>query len=122
VIERLLIYLPHPVSLLAVLIVYRRTQLIRYLDTARRMASYFLNNIPADGVVPWDFNAPLVPARPADTAAAMVAANGLVLLAQQEQRIIPTNESAVSYYLNAAIQVPFPLPSLQYYMRSEQCL
>jgi len=86
------------------------------------MASYFLNNIPADGVIPWDFNAPLVPARPADTAAAMIAANGLVLLAQQEQRIIPTNESAVSYYLNAAIQVPFPLSSLQYYMRSEHCL
>ena len=86
------------------------------------MASYFLNNIPADGVIPWDFNAPLVPARPADTAAAMIAANGLVLLAQQEQCIIPTNESAVSYYLNAAIQVPFPLSSLQYYMRSDHRL
>ena len=41
--------------------VYRHTKLVRYLFTARRMAEYFLDNIPADGIVPWDFNAPLVP-------------------------------------------------------------
>ena len=84
---------------------YRRTRLVRYLDTARRMADYFLNNIPADGIIPWDFNAPLVPARPADTSAAMIAANGLLVLAKQEQSIVPANQSGVSHYLHAAIQV-----------------
>ena len=89
--------------------VYRRTQLVRYLDTARCMADYFLNNIPADGIIPWDFNAPLVPAPPADSSAAMIAANGLLLLAQLEQSIVPANQSGASYYSQEAIQVPFAL-------------
>ena len=80
---------------------YLRTQLVQYLVTAQRMASYFLDNIPADKVIPWDFNAPLVPARPADTSAAMIAANGLLLLAS-----IAPNSSAASYYSDAAVQVP----------------
>jgi len=85
--------------------VYRRTGLVRYLDTSRRMAGYFLNNIPADDIIPWDFNAPLVPARPADTAAAMIAANGFLLLSKQEQSIVPANQSGVSHYFHAAIQI-----------------
>ena len=84
------------------LIVYLRTQLVHYLVIARRMANYFLDNIPADKVIPWDFNAPLVSERPADTSAAMIAANGLLLLAR-----IDPDSSAASYYSNAAVQVPF---------------
>ncbi|KAI0255273.1 d-4,5 unsaturated-glucuronyl hydrolase-like protein [Lactifluus subvellereus] len=85
--------------------VYRRTRLVRYLYTARRMARYFLNNIPADGIIPWDFNAPLVPPRPADSSAAMIAVNGLLLLAQQEQSLVPANRSGASYYVDAAIKI-----------------
>jgi hypothetical protein len=33
--------------------VHRLTGESRFLDTAKRMATYFLNNLPADGVVPW---------------------------------------------------------------------
>ncbi len=33
--------------------VYQNTNLERYLETSRRMATYFLNNIPGDGIVPW---------------------------------------------------------------------
>lgn len=73
------------------------------------MADYFLNNIPVDGIVPWDFNAPLVPARPADTSAAMIAVNGLLLLAKQEQSIAPVNQSGVSHYSQAAIKVHLTL-------------
>ena len=111
VMEYSLVYLrfPHHEPLIVMAIVYRRTRLVRYLDTARSMASYFLNNIPADGIIPWDFNAPLVPARPADSSAAMIAANGLLLLAEQEECVVPANKSAASYYRNATIQVPFPL-------------
>jgi hypothetical protein len=83
--------------------VYRHTATVEYLDTARRLATYFLNNVPQDGIVPWfavrypplqcdltnirsrDFNAPLRPApRPADSSAAAIAASGLLLLAQGE--------------------------------------
>jgi len=33
--------------------VYTHTQDSKYLITARRLAEYFLNNLPKDGVVPW---------------------------------------------------------------------
>ncbi len=95
--------------------VYRRTRLVRYLVTARRMAEYFLNNIPADGIIPWDFNAPLVPPRPADSSAAMIAANGLLLLAQQERSLYPANQSGASYFANAAIKVHSPIRVVDVY-------
>ena len=54
VMECSLIYLrfPHHEPLIVMAIVYRHTRLVRYLDTARSMAGYFLNNIPADGIIP----------------------------------------------------------------------
>jgi hypothetical protein len=79
------------------------------------MADYFLNNIPANEIIPWDFNAPLVPARPADTSAAMIAVNGLLLLTKQEQSIAPVNQSGVSHYFHAAIKVHLTL----YHIRPE---
>ena len=36
---------------------YRRIQLERYLNTVRHMVGYFVNYIPADGIISWDFNA-----------------------------------------------------------------
>jgi len=33
--------------------VYQRTGDSLYYDTAVRVANYFLDNIPADGIVPW---------------------------------------------------------------------
>ena len=33
--------------------VFEETKQQRYLDTARHMETYFLNNLPADGIVPW---------------------------------------------------------------------
>jgi len=69
------------------------------------MASYFLDNIPADGIIPWDFDAPRVPARPADTSAAMIVVNALLLLAELEQNPRSVNQTRESYYFNAAIQI-----------------
>ena len=34
-------------------VVFNRTGNIEYLVTARRLATYFLNNLPDDGIVPW---------------------------------------------------------------------
>jgi len=78
---------------------YRFTATPGYLDLARNLATYFLNNLPQDGIVPWDFNAPLYPApRPADSSAAVIAASGLLQLAQGE-----TNSSTKRYWIDNAL-------------------
>lgn len=80
---------------------FQRTGNVDYLVTARRLATYFLDNLPADGIVPWDFNAPLTPApRPADSSGATIAVNGLLLLSQQETTIEAKNQ-----WSDAAIQI-----------------
>ncbi|KAG6845713.1 hypothetical protein H0H87_004979 [Tephrocybe sp. NHM501043] len=45
------ISLLRPLTLIS--IVYRLANKSEYLVTARRLAKYFLDNIPADGIVPW---------------------------------------------------------------------
>jgi len=104
--------------------VYKQTGDSSYYDTAVRVANYFLNNIPADGIVPWcvifsckwpsyqwarstrDYNAPLIPApRPADSSAATIAANGLLLLSQLEP-----SPSLKQKWSDAAIGVCFFSP------------
>ncbi|KAG5647186.1 hypothetical protein DXG03_001145 [Asterophora parasitica] len=78
---------------------YRLTRDQKYLTTARRAAKYFLDNIPADGIVPWDFNGPLTPApRPADSSASTIAASALLTLAKHE-----TTLAANRAYTDAAI-------------------
>ncbi|KAI0747607.1 d-4,5 unsaturated-glucuronyl hydrolase-like protein [Daedaleopsis nitida] len=76
---------------------HKHTNKPEYLQTARRMAKYFITHIPSDGIVPWDFNAPLVPApRAADTSAATIAVNGLLLLADREKAVL--NFTGSAYY------------------------
>ena len=103
---------------------HKNTKKYRYIQTARRMADYFIDNLPDDGVVPWcaflltslafwfrysrsslhrDFNAPLTPPRPADSSAAMIAANGLLLLAREELSI--HNATGAKHYTASAIKV-----------------
>ncbi|TFK46016.1 d-4,5 unsaturated-glucuronyl hydrolase-like protein [Heliocybe sulcata] len=84
---------------------YRNTQQTRYLDTARQMASYYISQVPSDGIVPWDFNAPLDPPRPADSSAAMIATVGLLMLSQQEASLSPSNTSGAQYWSDAAIKL-----------------
>ena len=85
------------------------------MQTSRRMADYFIGHLPADGFVPWyarspsrylvacadaprvhyrDFNAPLDPPRPADSSAAMIAANGMLLLAEQARSVLQDEDTA----------------------------
>ncbi|KAI0082871.1 d-4,5 unsaturated-glucuronyl hydrolase-like protein [Panus rudis PR-1116 ss-1] len=84
---------------------HKHTQIFDYLKTARHMAQYFLDNLPSDGIVPWDFNAPLDPPRPADSSAAMIAASGLILLAQQELTLHPPNVAGSGAYIKAASNI-----------------
>ncbi|KAI0311501.1 d-4,5 unsaturated-glucuronyl hydrolase-like protein [Amylostereum chailletii] len=85
---------------------YDHTGFQRYIDTSRRMASWFVDHVPSDGIVPWDFNAPLEPSpRPADSSAAMVAVNGMLLLAKQELSLKPANRTGAAYWNSAALKI-----------------
>ena len=52
----------------------------RFLETGERCADYYIAHTPADGVPPWDFNAPADTRRLMDTSAAAIAASGLLRL------------------------------------------
>lgn len=79
-----------------------RTNFPRYLKTARRLATYFVSNIPSDGIVPWDFNAPTIPApRPADSSAATIAVNALLLLSQRELTV--GNSTGARFWRKSAL-------------------
>lgn len=52
---------------------------VEYRAASMRIAIYFLQHLPADGVPPWDFNAPSA-AAPKDASAGAIAAYGLVRL------------------------------------------
>lgn len=59
---------------------YRHTGKEEYLQTAKRIAHYFIANIPASGIIPVDFRQPSEPRLEDDTAAA-IAACGLIEIA-----------------------------------------
>jgi unsaturated chondroitin disaccharide hydrolase len=61
---------------------YRETGDTRMLDTARRVADYYVSHLPADSVPYWDFQAPGIPNEPRDSSAAAIAASGLIELAE----------------------------------------
>ena len=63
-----------------------------FLTTAENIANYFVSHSPADGIPPWDFDAPGT--QPVDTSAAAIAADGLIMLSTvagtQALRFSPT--------------------------------
>jgi unsaturated chondroitin disaccharide hydrolase len=61
-------------------IIYRETVDPNFLATAEKVADYFVDNLPADSVPYWDFNAPGIPNTERDTSAAAIAASGLLEL------------------------------------------
>ncbi len=52
----------------------------RFLQTSEACADYYIAHTPADGVAPWDYNAPLENRSLVDTSAAAIAASGLLRL------------------------------------------
>ena len=63
---------------------YLQTRRGEYLETAMLNADYYLENTPADGVTPWDYDAPdsgPLAKSQVDTSAAAIAASGLLDLA-----------------------------------------
>ncbi len=57
----------------------------RFLETSQACADYFITHTNADGVPPWDFNAPRESRQLLDTSAAAIAASGLLRLCRQVQ-------------------------------------
>jgi unsaturated chondroitin disaccharide hydrolase len=53
----------------------------RFLATAEACAEFYLANTPADGVPPWDYDAPEESRKLLDTSAAAIASSGLLQLA-----------------------------------------
>jgi unsaturated chondroitin disaccharide hydrolase len=63
---------------------YQQTGRGEYLETAQLNADYYLENTPADGVTPWDYDAPEsgpLARTQVDTSACAIAASGLLDLA-----------------------------------------
>ncbi|WP_019424081.1 glycoside hydrolase family 88 protein [Paenibacillus sp. OSY-SE] len=59
---------------------YRYTQEQHYLETSRRMAQYFLTELPEDDVAYWDFNAAIDENTKRDSSASAIVAAGLLEL------------------------------------------
>lgn len=62
---------------------YRYTKDPLYLETAKRMARYFLSNLPEDYVAYWDFNTPVNEETYRDSSASAIVAAGLQELVSQ---------------------------------------
>ena len=77
---------------------YIHTGKEEYLNTAKRVAHYFISNIPSDGIIPVDFRQPKEPALEDSTAAA-IAACGLIEIAKH------VDDLEKDMYLNAAIKL-----------------
>lgn len=78
---------------------YRNTGEIRYLHAAKRVAHFFLANLPDDKVPYWDFRLASFEGEPRDTSAAAIAASGLLEIADA----VPVTEKAM--YRKGAIDM-----------------
>ena len=61
-------------------VTYRETRDERFLNTAEKIAEYFLANLPSDNVPYWDFQAPNTPRERRDVSAAVIGASALMEL------------------------------------------
>jgi uncharacterized protein YyaL (SSP411 family) len=63
---------------------YSLTGNTAYLGTSQRMADWFIEHLPDEGLPFWDFDAEIAPnVTPRDSSAATVAASGMILLQEQ---------------------------------------
>jgi rhamnogalacturonyl hydrolase YesR len=79
---------------------YRYTQDPLYLETAQKIANYYVDNLPEDYVPYWDFNAPNIPEEEKDASAAAIAASGLFELSTH----VSDDGNRIKYF-NAACNI-----------------
>ncbi|MDR1582574.1 MAG: glycoside hydrolase family 88 protein [Prevotellaceae bacterium] len=65
-------------------VMYRETQIPKYLEQAKHIADFILNhpNLPQDKIPYWDFNAPDIPDAKRDASAGAIIASALIELSQ----------------------------------------
>lgn len=67
---------------------YSLTGEIKYLETSKLMANWFIRHLPEDRLPFWDFNADYKPGvTPRDSSAATIAASGMILLQEQLENL-----------------------------------
>ena len=71
-----------------------------FLETAQMCADYYITHAPADGIPPWDFNAPAENRTLLDTSSAAICAAGLLRLCRLE----PDSLKAHLYW-STAVQI-----------------
>lgn len=72
----------------------------RFLQTAEACADYYITHTPANGVPPWDYNAPPENRTLLDTSAAAIAASGLLRLCR-----LVNDPMKGHFYWSTAIQI-----------------
>ncbi len=77
--------------------VFRETQDQQFLNAATRLADYFIEHLPADGIPYWDFRAPDIPHSQRDASAAAIAASGLLELS----RLVLDGDAKIRYFKTA---------------------
>ncbi|WP_441975125.1 glycoside hydrolase family 88 protein [Paenibacillus sp. 2KB_20] len=76
---------------------YRYFQEPQYLDAAIRMARYYIDHLPDDHVVYWDFDVPASALTPRDSSASAIAACGMLEIADQ----LPGDDPRRELFINA---------------------
>ncbi len=89
---------------------YRSTKDHRYLEQARNIAAFILDNpnLPEDGIPYWDFDAPGIPSTYRDASAAAITASALLELAQYVKK------KEKKKYIGAAVKMLQSLSSEKY--------
>jgi unsaturated chondroitin disaccharide hydrolase len=72
----------------------------RFLHASEACADYYIKNTPADGIPPWDYNAPLENRSLVDTSSGAIAASGLLRLCRQI-----SDPMKGHFYWSTAIQI-----------------
>ncbi len=89
-------------ALYGFLLSYLYTKEARYLDASKKVADYFISNIPASGLIPIDFKQPSEPALEDSTAAA-IASCGLIQLSKALAAL--GDNSSAERYEGAALRL-----------------
>lgn len=88
---------------------FRETGDARFLETAEKLANYFIDNLPEDHVPFWDFQVADIPGEEKDVSAAAIAVSGLLEL----MILVPTAEQS-NRYRTAAYDILASLCSPDY--------
>ena len=72
----------------------------RFLETAQSCADYYITHSPADGIPPWDFDAPLENRTLLDLSSSAICAAGLLRL----RRIVPDTVKG-HFYWSTAVKI-----------------